>query len=223
MDINILLVIFIVLMVFFIVRGAQRGMIRIIYSLVAWIFLLLFVNYGKVYVADYIKLHTEIPTRVENAIDGHLHTKYDSSEAEEVGSGRDAVLSIVPEFVKDDIETSIENSIDNIIKAIAKELSDAAINGISNILLIAVGIIIIYIIDRLLRAVGFVPGIRDVNRLLGIIAGAVEGMLVTWFAMYLADCFPTSFFGQFIITYAKENQMLYYIYTNNLIERIIGI
>ena len=139
MDINILLVIFIVLMVFFIVRGAQRGMIRIIYSLVAWIFLLLFVNYGKVYVADYIKLHTEIPTRVENAIDGHLHTKYDSSEAEEVGSGRDAVLSIVPEFVKDDIETSIENSIDNIIKAIAKELSDAAINGISNILLIAVG------------------------------------------------------------------------------------
>ena len=129
-------------MIFFMVRGAHRGMIRIIYSLVAWIFLLLFVNYGKVYVADYIKIHTEIPTRVENAIDGHLHTKYEHSEAEEVGSGRDAVLYIVPEFAKDDIETSIENSIDNIIKAVAKELSDAAINGISNILLIAVGIII---------------------------------------------------------------------------------
>ena len=129
----------------------------------------------------------------------------------------------MPEFAKDDIETSIENSIDNIIKAVAKELSDAAINGISNILLIAVGIIIIYIIDRILRAIGFVPGIRDVNRVLGIIAGAAEGMLFTWLAMYLADCFPTSFIGQFIITYAKADQMLYYIYKNNLIERIIGI
>ena len=124
MDINILLVIFIVLMLFFVVRGAQRGVIRIIYSLVAWICLLLFVNYGKVYVADYIKIHTEIPTRVEKAIDGHLHTKYEHSEEEEVGSGRDAVLSIVPEFAKDDIETSIENSIDNIIKAVASKRSN---------------------------------------------------------------------------------------------------
>ena len=218
MEFNLLFIIFIIVMLLFIIRGANRGMIRIIYSLVAWGFLIIFVNY-----ASYLTLHTELPSHVEELIGDHLHKKYEASEEKEAGSGQDAVISVVPEFIMKDIEQSVQTSIDNTIKAISEDLTGSAIKGISTILSIAIGIILIVLVDTLLRAIGFVPGLRDVNKLLGVIAGAAEGLLFTWLIMYLANCFPATTTGQFIITYAKANQVMNIIYTNNPIERIIGI
>lgn len=223
MEFNLLLIIFIVLMLLFIIRGANRGMIRIIYSLVAWAFLIIFVNYASTYIADYLTLHTELPSHVQEMIGDHLHKKYEASEEKEAGSGQEAVMSVVPEFVMKDIEESVQTSIDNTIVAISEDLTGSAIKGISTLLSIAIGVIIIVLIDTLLRTIGFVPGLRDVNKFLGIIAGAAEGMLFTWLIMYIANCFPASAMGQFVITYAKADQLLNYIYTNNPIERIIGI
>lgn len=223
MEFNLLFIIFIIVMLLFIIRGANRGMIRIIYSLVAWAFLIIFVNYASAYIADYLTLHTELPSHVEELIGDHLHKKYEASEEKEVGSGQEAVISVVPEFIMKDIEQSVQTSIDNTIKAISEDLTGSAIKGISTILALAIGIILIVLVDTLLRAIGFVPGLRDVNKLLGVIAGAAEGLLFTWLIMYLANCFPTTTTAQFIITSAKANQVMNIIYTNNPIERIIGI
>ncbi len=222
MDFNIILIIFAGILLLCIIRGARKGMMRIIFGLVAWILLICFVNYGSDYVADYIKVQTEIPLIVQDSIDSHLHKKYDASEENEEGTGRDAVLSFVPESIREELEQDVQTSIDNTIKLVAQELTSAAINGISTILVIIVGILLIFILDKILKAIGLVPGISDVNRFLGILAGAIEGLLIIWLVMYIAKCFPTSHFGEYVISYIEADQILLFIYNNNVIEQIIG-
>ena len=223
MELNYLLIIFVIVMLFCIIRGARKGMLRIIFGLCAWILLICFVNYGTAIAASYIEASTSVPTFIEERLDIHLHERYTKAEEKEAGTGENAVMVLVPERLKATIEESIQESIDIAINIIAEELTKAAIKGISTILCVILGIIIIFILDKIIKAIGFVPGVKDVNRLLGIIAGFLEGMLIIWLVMFIADCFPASVMGRFVIDNSENDQILYFIYQNNIIERIIGI
>ena len=223
MEINYLLIAIIIILLICIIRGATKGMLRIIFGLVSWIFIICFVNYGSEFVSGYISTSTALPQTIQTNIDNHLHERYRVSEEEEAGSGEDAVMKIVPANIKNKVLESVQTSIDMTISLIATELALAAIKGFSTILCVVVGVLLIFILDKIIKAIGFVPGVKDVNRLLGIIAGLVEGLLIIWLLMFIADCFPTSSIGRFVRENAQSNQVIYWVYSNNVIERIIGI
>lgn len=223
MELNYLLIAFAILMLICIIRGATKGMLRIIFGLVAWIFLICIVNFGTEVVSSYIRTNTVLPATIQENLDLHLHERYNASEEKEAGSGEDAVKVLVPPSIKEKIEESVQSSIDGTINIIASELTEAAIKGISTIICVISGILIIFLLDKLIKAIGFVPGVRDINRFMGILAGFLEGILLIWLIMFIADCFPTSTYGRFIIENTENDQMLYFIYQNNIIERIIGI
>ena len=86
MEINYLLVIFAIILLISVIRGATKGMLRIVFGVVSWIMLILFVNYGSTYVHDYININTQIPYVVQEKINERLHDKYTVSEEEEAGS-----------------------------------------------------------------------------------------------------------------------------------------
>lgn len=222
MEINYLLIVTGLILLFCIIRGARRGMLRIIFGIVAWVFLLCFVNYGSNFIGNFISTSTQIPYTIQEGIATHLTERYTASEEAEAGSGEDAVMSMVPSSIKDEITESVQNSIDATIKVIAGELTDAAINGIATIIAVVIGVLVIILIDKIIKAIGLVPGIRDVNRLLGVIAGLFEGMLAIWLLMYIASCFPASALGQFVIENVQKDQLLLFVYENNIIARIIG-
>ncbi|MDC7279177.1 CvpA family protein [Butyrivibrio fibrisolvens] len=220
---NPVLIVFIVLMLFCIIRGAKRGMLRIIYGLVSWIFLICFVNFACGVVSDYLNVNTPIPTMVQESIVIHLKDKYESSEQEEEGTGTDAVMKLVPPSVKEKLDETIETSIDTTIQLISHELSETAIHGISIVISVIAGTLALYLLSKVIALLGLVPGIRGVNKTLGIIAGFGEGILITWVCMYLADCFPASELGSLIIEKTQVEPILTLVYETNIIERIIGI
>lgn len=220
---NPVLLIFIILMLTCTIRGAKRGMLRIIYGIISWIFLIWFVNFACGVISDYLNVNTPIPTMVQESIGTHLKEKYDLSEEKEVGTGTDAVLKLVPASVQEKLDETIQTSIDATIQLISKELSDTAIHGISIIISIIVGTLVLFILNWLIQVLGFVPGIRGANRTLGIVAGLLEGFLITWLCMYLADCFPSSDLGSYIIEKTLADPLLTHVYQINVIEQIIGI
>ncbi len=223
MEFNYLLIAFAIILIACIIRGARKGMLRIVFGMIAWIFLIIFVNYASDFASDYISLNTDIPGVVQENINTHLQDKYKQSEEEEAGSGEDAVLMSVPATIRNEVMESVQTSIDATINAIAVELTDAAIHGIGTIIAVIIGVVVIVIIDKLIKLIGYVPGINDVNRLLGIIAGFAEGILIIWLILYIAKCFPASAFGDFVLKNTENDQMLLFIYQNNIIEKIIGI
>ena len=223
MEINYLLVIFGIILLISIIRGATKGMLRIVFGIVAWVMLILFVNYGSTYVHDYINVNTQIPVVVQEKINERLHDKYTLSEEEQAGTGEDAVLFSVPARIRNKVMETVRNSVEETITLIALELTDAAIKGISTIICVVAGILLLIIIDKLLKLIGLVPGIHGFNRTLGIVAGLLEGLLIIWLLMYIADCFPTTTYGEFIHEYTESSQILLVLKETNIIARIIGI
>jgi uncharacterized membrane protein required for colicin V production len=222
MEINYLLIITALILLFCVIRGARRGMLRIVFGIIAWVFLICFVNYGSNFIDNYISTSTQVPYTIQESIVSHLTERYTASEEQEAGTGEEAVMSMVPSSIKEEITERVQNSIDATIRFIAEELTDAAINGISTIIAVLIGILVIYIIDKIIKGIGLVPGIKDVNRLLGVVAGLLEGMLAICLLMYIASCFPASAVGHFVIENAEKDQLLYFVYENNIIARIIG-
>ena len=220
---NPLLAIFLILMLFCIIRGAKRGMLMIIYGIVSWIFLICFVNFACGVVSDYLNVNTPLPTIVQDSIGNHLMDKYVTSEEKEAGTGEEAVMKLVPVSIKEKIDETIRSSIEATIQFVSKELSETAIRGISIIISMVAGAIVLFLLSKLIKLIGYVPVVRDVNQLLGLAAGFAEGLLIIWFCLYLADCFPTSELGGYIIEHTKADPLLLYVYQINIIERIIGI
>ena len=223
MEINYLLVIFAIILLISVIRGATKGMLRIVFGVVSWIMLILFVNYGSTYVHDYININTQIPYVVQEKINERLHDKYTVSEEEEAGTGENAVLNSVPTTIRNKVLETVRNSVEETLTAIAVELTDAAIKGISTIICVVAGILLLFLIDKLLKLVGLAPGIHEVNKTLGIVAGLLEGLLIIWLLMYIADCFPTTTYGEFIHEYTESSQILIMLKEFNIIARIIGI
>lgn len=220
---NPLVIIFILLMLFCIIRGARKGILRIIYGMVSWILLIWFVNITCGYIADYLNVSTPLPTVIQEHIFSNLQDKYNNNESIQTGSGMDAVMNLIPESIRTGIDNTIHNSVEATIQAITLELSETAIKGISIIISVIAGVIILFLLNKLIELLGNLPGIYNINMILGIFAGFIEGLLVTWLCMYLADCFPTTLFGQFILANSASNDFMNYIYQVNIIEQVIGI
>lgn len=220
---NILLIICILALIFFVIRGARKGMLRIIYGFISWILLMVFVNIACVYIADYLNVNTGLPTVMQDTIESNLHNRYDKNEQEQEGTGQEAIISILPPSVKATIDQTINNSIDMFINNVSTELSVSAIKGIATIISVILGILLLYVLDKIIKLIGMIPGINGVNTILGVFTGFCEGMLIIWFCMYMADCFPTSVYGTYIIEQSTANDLLNYIYQINLIEQFIGI
>ncbi len=223
MDINYLLIIFGIILLVCILRGARRGMVRIIFGLCSWIFLIWFVNFSTIYISDYLTINSPVEDIFQEHISEYIHNRYTVAEEEENGSGAEAIIGITPENIKTEITETIQTSIDSTIELITEELSKEAIKGLSTIISVIIGSIFIWLIDQLLRYIGFVPGVRDVNRILGVAAGFGEGLLIIWVIMYLAECFPTTTYGEYILENTMSNQILLSVYQLNVIKQIIGI
>ncbi|QFJ54219.1 CvpA family protein [Pseudobutyrivibrio xylanivorans] len=220
---NPVLIICILIILFCTIRGAQKGMLRIIFGMISWIILLWFVNTACTYVSDYLNVNTTLPAFVQENIETNLSDKYHMAEEDNEGTGEDAVLKLLPIAIREKVDETINNSVEALINCISVELSEAAIKGIATIVSVLGGILLIYILNKLINLIGAIPGIKGANKMLGVTAGFVESLLIIWLCMYLADCFPTTKYGEFILTNTASNDLLNYVYKINIIEQVFGI
>lgn len=223
MTFNYLLIIILLLALVCMIHGASKGILSIIYGMLSWIFVFWFISFASPFVSDTLVNQTDISATIQERIEENLHNKYENSEEKESGTGTEAVLNLIPATIKEAVNDSVQSSIDAMITALAVELTAAAIKGISSILTVIIACILVWLVGRLVFLIGKAPGLRTINKWLGIAAGLIEALLITWLVMYIADCFPASALGEFIISNAQADQILEYIYSNNLLETIIGI
>ena len=220
---NYVLIIFLLILLYCLINGARKGVIRIVFGLIAWAFVLWFINFSIPYISDAIYSNTTISQDIKDNIDEHLHETYSDSESEDEGSGNDAILALIPSSLQEMAQEQMQSSIDAAISVIAEELTTTAIQGIATLIGVIIAILIVFLVGKLVNLIGLIPGLKEVNRFFGAFAGLLEAALIIWFILYIADCFPTSAFGEFILNGVNGDEMLTYIYDHNLIKTIVGI
>ena len=223
---NWLLIIVILVLAGNIVWGFSRGFLRVIYSMLAWIAILVFVTWATPYVANVLTEKTNIDNRIESNLDEKLHElvigdtngqKEDREpDAQNPGQGkknyRDLQMKL-PDAVTNKLFDTNKIA-DQILEGsgaydvVAGRATDLVMRVISFVLVLLITVISFHLLSVVLKVVEKLPLIGGINRLLGLFAGLVKGILIIWLAFAIIAMAGTTDIGIALISYIYESPLL---------------
>lgn len=236
---NWLLIIVILVLAGNIVWGFSKGFLRVIYSMLAWIAILVFVTWATPYVANVLTEKTNIDNRIESNLDARLHElvigdtngqKEDREpDAQNPGQGkknyRDLQMKL-PDVVTNKLFDTNKIA-DQILEGsgaydvVAGRATDLAMRVISFVLVLLIAVISFHLLSVVLKVVEKLPLIGGINRLLGLFAGLVKGILIIWLAFAIIAMAGTTDIGIALISYIYESPLLIWVYENNFVLTLL--
>lgn len=236
---NWLLIIVILVLAGNIVWGFSRGFLRVIYSMLAWIAILVFVTWATPYVANVLTEKTNIDNRIESNLDEKLHElvigdtngqKEDREpDAQNLGQGkknyRDLQMKL-PDAVTNKLFDTNKIA-DQILEGsgaydvVAGRATDLVMRVISFVLVLLITVISFHLLSVVLKVVEKLPLIGGINRLLGLFAGLVKGILIIWLAFAIIAMAGTTDIGIALISYIYESPLLIWAYENNFVLTLL--
>ena len=236
---NWLLIIVILVLAGNIVWGFSRGFLRVIYSMLAWIAILVFVTWATPYVANVLTEKTNIDNRIESNLDEKLHElvigdtngqKEDREpDAQNPGQGkknyRDLQMKLPDAVTNKLFDTNkiadqiLEGS--GVYDVVAGRATDLAMRVISFVLVLLIAVISFHLLSVVLKVVEKLPLIGGINRLLGLFAGLVKGILIIWLAFAIIAMAGTTDIGIALISYIYESPLLIWVYENNFVLTLL--
>ena len=236
---NWLLIIVILVLAGNIVWGFSRGFLRVIYSMLAWIAILVFVTWATPYVANVLTEKTNIDNRIESNLDEKLHElvigdtngqKEDrETDAQNPRPGkknyRDLQMKL-PDAVTNKLFDTNKIA-DQILEGsgaydvVAGRATDLVMRVISFVLVLLIAVISFHLLSVVLKVVEKLPLIGGINRLLGLFAGLVKGILIIWLAFAIIAMAGTTDIGIALISYIYESPLLIWVYENNFVLTLL--
>lgn len=236
---NWLLIIVILVLAGNIVWGFSRGFLRVIYSMLAWIAILVFVTWATPYVANVLTEKTNIDNRIESNLDEKLHElvigdtngqKEDREpDAQNPGQGkknyRDLQMKLPDAVTNKLFDTNkiadqiLEGS--DAYDVVAGRATDLVMRVISFVLVLLITVISFHLLSVVLKVVEKLPLIGGINRLLGLFAGLVKGILIIWLAFAIIAMAGTTDIGIALISYIYESPLLIWAYENNFVLTLL--
>lgn len=236
---NWLLIIVILVLAGNIVWGFSRGFLRVIYSMLAWIAILVFVTWATPYVANVLTEKTNIDNRIESNLDEKLHElvigdtngqKEDREpDTQNPGQGkknyRDLQMKL-PDAVTNKLFDTNKIA-DQILEGsgaydvVAGRATDLVMRVISFVLVLLIAVISFHLLSVVLKVVEKLPLIGGINRLLGLFAGLVKGILFIWLAFAIIAMAGTTDIGIALISYIYESPLLIWVYENNFVLTLL--
>jgi hypothetical protein len=101
------------------------------------------------------------------------------------------------------------------ISSLAERMADLVIGGISFVLAMIIGLVIIAIIERLLDGVNNIPVAGTVNRTFGIFAGVFKGLVIVWLILLVISLISGTEPGAKALVMVEENPFLSFLYRYN--------
>lgn len=236
---NWLLIIVILVLAGNIVWGFSKGFLRVIYSMLAWIAILVFVTWATPYVANVLTEKTNIDNRIESNLDEKLHElvigdtngqKEDREpDTQNPGQGkknyRDLQMKL-PDAVTNKLFDTNKIA-DQILEGsgaydvVAGRATDLVMRVISFVLVLLIAVISFHLLSVVLKVVEKLPLIGGINRLLGLFAGLVKGILIIWLAFAIIAMAGTTDIGIALISYIYESPLLIWVYENNFVLTLL--
>ena len=236
---NWLLIIVILVLAGNIVWGFSKGFLRVIYSMLAWIAILVFVTWATPYVANVLKEKTNIDNRIESNLDEKLHElvigdtngqkEEREPDAQNPGQGkknyRDLQMKL-PDAVTNKLFDTNKIA-DQILEGsgaydvVAGRATDLVMRVISFVLVLLIAVISFHLLSVVLKVVEKLPLIGGINRLLGLFAGLVKGILIIWLAFAIIAMAGTTDIGIALISYIYESPLLIWVYENNFVLTLL--
>ena len=115
----------------------------------------------------------------------------------------------------------MELGINNFKGYVVSYITGLIINAISFIVTFVVILILLWVLCIALDLISKLPLLNQINKLAGLAAGLVHGLVIVWILFILLTVFGSSQFGQEAMQLIEENVILGVLYDYNVLLRFI--
>lgn len=214
-----------------IVIGLKRGLVKMAFSLISVFVILILVNILTPSAKQLLKT-TPIYESINSNIEAYVNKHVASSTENMTQTGVNAQKKIIedlplPKEVVDSLvdnnnqESYISMKVDSFSAYIAESLSDMVLGALTFVILFILISILIRILMHVLDIVTKLPIINTFNSAGGAIIGLAEAIIIIWIACIVVTVFSATQWGQEVCKAIAENEILSFLYDNNLIQQII--
>lgn len=248
---NILLLVVLIILIGSMLWGYWRGFIRIVFSIAAMAFTIALVSWINPYITDFIKQNTTIyedmaeqyARRIQNSAREKIGQQFEETipegtknnleeslpgKIEESLQDKDFLFEIqLPEIWKQQLLEKTGETIDEFMeendacKQVGEYVADKVLRGISFLISFVIISLLLKLLVTILDVIAKLPLIKGMNRLLGGIAGGIQGFFLVWIFLFLVTLLCTSPVGQTALAYINESVFLTFLYQYNPIMYLL--
>lgn len=241
-QVNWLLVIALILILAGAVRGWRKGLLRVLFSLLSVIIVIVLVAFAAPHIGSFLRNNTTVYNKIEQrcvqVIEQNTGEKgsADSGTSDGQTSGKDnknnetlslpdavnSILNMEKNSQADRQVNEIGNQVENkVSQAVGEKAAGIIVSLIAFLIAFIIAIIIVRIIGHMLGLVNKVPVLGGINRGLGIVAGGFEGLIAVWIILLLITLLAGMGMGQGLTAYVSDSRFLQYLYEHNGVLYVI--
>lgn len=228
MNINILFIAVIALFVYLIMRGYNKGFLRIVVSFIGMIFIIAAVKRAAPYVSEYVINNTDAYTSVQEKItekfkDANL--KYDNS----IPANQSLTIKSydLPDVLKDNL--LINNTkemyqallVDIFEEYVSAYLAKSAIKAMSFVVLFVVFAIAFRILLVFVDIISHIPIIHGVNQMAGACLGCLEALIIVWVFFFVVVMFVGNDTGSRLMAMIADSKFLTVLFNTNVLINVV--
>ena len=200
------------------IYGYTKGFLRIVFSLVAWVIVLVFVSWATPHVSQWIQENTTIYEKIEAACEESVRRaaqgKMEEGAVEQYGEAGELGLDL-PESVMAQIVSGASGAADTVLAETGVYAGIA--QSLAFVTVLILSWILVHVISALLGIVSHIPILKGVNRFTGMLAGLMQGLLIVWIAFYIVALCSAGETGRVIVSYINQSAFLKELYENNIL------
>ena len=226
---DILLIAVLIILAGFGLHGYIRGMVRMIFSLVAVFLTIGIASWMTPYTAEFLRNQTPLYDSVKEKCMELVQQKAEEGmEQKAQEQDKITVFGIeVPSQVQDFFSENAVDKVDGLMRdsgvyeQLAAQIAETVIQRIAWILSFVVVIILLGILIHVLDLIAKLPVLNSINHAGGLAVGLVEGILIVWILFFVITLCQGSEFGSQMMESIGENPFLKLLYDNNIIEQLL--
>lgn len=209
--------------------GFKKGILRILLSFVSTILAFMLAMFLSSPIESFIKNNTSIYNSMKNKmtvyVEDYIEEGIDLSDIE---NQKKSIKKLeLPSVIKDKLidenisKDKTDLGVEKFSELIAGSLADILIQAAVVIILYLIIKIVFRVLISVLNIISRLPLIGELNKSLGGILGIVEGVLVLWVLCIALTALSGTDTGEQILSAISSNSFLNFIYSNNIIMKIL--
>lgn len=209
--------------------GFKKGILRILLSFVSTIVAFMLAMFLSSPIENFIKNNTSVYNSMKKQmtvyVEDYIEEGIDLSDIE---NQKKAIKKLeLPSVIKDKLidenisKDKTDLGVEKFSELIAASLADILIQAAVVIVLYLIIKIIFRVVISVLNIISRLPLIGELNKSLGGILGIVEGVLVLWVLCIALTALSGTDTGEQILSAISSNSILNFIYSNNIIMKIL--
>lgn len=229
---NILLIGVIVFLALCVFNGYRKGFLKIALSMVAMIATIIIVGILNPYVSRFLMEHTGLYETIKEGTQEFVDDIIDTELNVAISTRTDEVFAIdhltLPKAIR---EKLIEDNNSVIYEAlgvngfkdyVSSYLACMILNAISFIGTLLIAGFLVRVVFVMADIIERVPGIKGMNKMVGMVFGFLQGIIIIWVACLVVTAFGATKTGQQILEMIHDSTVLSFIYNNNCLMLWVG-